>query len=90
VDCRTPEERNPKSDSYIGKSRYSGMNHYLSDHQYVKEHHLDGTPLKINQEFVDFLGSENVEGERLKNHIASLFSRDPIPAYSNEFEVTNK
>lgn len=32
VDCRTEEERDPKSDKYIPKSRYSNINHYISDH----------------------------------------------------------
>jgi glutamate--cysteine ligase catalytic subunit len=32
VDDRTEEERNPESDKFIPKSRYSTINHYLSNH----------------------------------------------------------
>lgn len=41
VDCRTPEERDPTHKNYIPKSRYSSMNHYMSDHIYVKDKHFD-------------------------------------------------
>jgi len=37
VDCRNADERNPESDKYIPKSRYSTMNHYLSDHEYITD-----------------------------------------------------
>jgi len=32
VDCRTEEERNVDSEKYIPKSRYSTINHYISNH----------------------------------------------------------
>jgi len=35
TDCRTDAERDPASSEFIPKSRYSAMNHYISDHQYV-------------------------------------------------------
>jgi glutamate--cysteine ligase catalytic subunit len=41
VDCRTEEERNPESPLYIHKSRYSTMNHYISNHEYVEDRHFD-------------------------------------------------
>jgi len=41
VDCRNEDERNPKSQNYIPKSRYSTMNHYISDHKYVKDKYMD-------------------------------------------------
>ena len=41
VDCRTPDERNPKSELYVPKSRYDTMNHYLSNHKYVKAEYFD-------------------------------------------------
>lgn len=31
VDCRTEDERNPKSENYIYKSRYSSISYYISD-----------------------------------------------------------
>lgn len=42
VDCRTKEERDPKSEKYIPKSRYSSINNYISNHEYVKDSHNDG------------------------------------------------
>jgi len=42
VDCRTEDERNPESENHIPKSRYSSMNNYISNHQYVKDSHNDG------------------------------------------------
>jgi glutamate--cysteine ligase catalytic subunit len=41
VDCRNEEERNPASDKYIAKPRYSTMNHYISNHDYVKDAYFD-------------------------------------------------
>lgn len=31
VDCRTDDERDPKSQNYIPKSRYSSISKYISD-----------------------------------------------------------
>lgn len=45
VDCRKPEEKIPTSLSYIHKSRYSYVSHYLSDHEFVKSVDND-TPFK--------------------------------------------
>lgn len=36
VDCRKPEERDPTSEQYIHKSRYSYVSHYISDHEFVQ------------------------------------------------------
>jgi glutamate--cysteine ligase catalytic subunit len=35
VDCRTKEERDPASNKYIAKSRYSTVSRYISNHEYV-------------------------------------------------------
>jgi len=37
VDCRTPAERDPSSADYIHKSRYSTINSYISEHEYVND-----------------------------------------------------
>lgn len=60
------------------------MNHYLSDHVYVKDKHFDTVQYKSSAEHIAFLKSKGVD-ERLAFHIASLFVRDPVPAYENEF-----
>jgi glutamate--cysteine ligase catalytic subunit len=35
VDCRNKDERDPKHEDYTPKSRYSAINHFLSDHEFV-------------------------------------------------------
>ena len=85
VDCRTEEERDPSSDKYIPKSRYESANYYLSNHAYVKPDYNDATPIPTSQKHINYLREQNVD-ERLANHVATLFSRDPIPAFSSEFE----
>jgi len=35
TDCRTEQERDPKNGNYVPKSRYSAINHYISNHDYV-------------------------------------------------------
>lgn len=86
VDCRTPEERDPKSQKHIPKSRYSSANYYLSTHEFVDpQKHNDATPIKTDPIYVEKLKKEGID-DVLANHVASLFARDPIPAYSNELE----
>lgn len=41
VDCRTPQERDPTHPDFVPKSRYSTINHYLSNHEYVRESYND-------------------------------------------------
>ena len=84
VDCRSKEERDPSNkEKYIPKSRYSTMNHYISDHQYVLDEHQDAIQIPMNQEYRELLGKDI--DDRLANHIARLFTRDPVPTYEGEF-----
>jgi glutamate--cysteine ligase catalytic subunit len=53
VDCRNAEEKDPKSPQYIHKSRYSTMNHYISNHQYVEDRYFDTPRYKVDPEHVD-------------------------------------
>lgn len=86
VDCRNPEERNPSSDKYIHKGRYSAANYYLSQHEFIDhEKHNDASPIPVNERYMMELKNSGVD-ETLARHVASLFARDPIPAYSREFE----
>ena len=86
VDCRNAEELDPTSEHYIPKSRYGTINHYISNHEYVKEEYFDNPQYKVNQAHMDLLMKEGGLDERFAFHIASLFVRDPIPTYSNEHE----
>ena len=48
VDDRTDEEKDPSNPNHIYKSRYSSMNHYISNHEYVKKEHEDTTPIPFS------------------------------------------
>jgi len=55
VDCRTPEERDPKSLQYIHKSRYSPLSHYISNHEFVTDSLNDTQKLKVDAKIVKLL-----------------------------------
>jgi hypothetical protein len=57
----------------------------MSDHIYVKDKHFDTIQYKVNPEHMEYLKKQGVD-ERLAFHIASLFVRDPVPTYDNEFD----
>ena len=61
------------------------MNHYLSNHEYVKGKYFDTPQYKVNPLHMEKLKRAELD-ERLAFHIASLFTRDPIPTYSNEID----
>lgn len=86
VDCRNSEERNPESDKYIPKSRYSSMNHYISRHQYVKDAYFDVPQYKVDPKNVEILKKNGGLDDRLAFHISSLFVRDPMPTYDYEHD----
>ena len=71
------------------KSRYSSMNHYISSHPYVQQHHIDTQPLEPKQEHLDMLHGAGVP-ERLAYHIAQLFVRDPMVIFDNAVELDDK
>jgi glutamate--cysteine ligase catalytic subunit len=86
VDSRTDDEMDPNSENYIPKSRYSGMNHYLSDHPYFASEKInDGIKLKVNHEWYDMLKAEGMS-ERLAYHFASLFVHDSLVIFRDRLE----
>ena len=60
------------------------MNHYISNHKYVKDTHNDSPPINFNQNHKDILTKAGIDS-RLADHIARMFVRDPVPAYEGEF-----
>jgi glutamate--cysteine ligase catalytic subunit len=86
VDCRTGEERDLENPKYVPKSRYSTMNHYISNHQYVTDRHFDTYQYKTDKHHNDILKTEGGIDDRLAHHIASLFVYDPIPTYDVELQ----
>lgn len=86
VDCRSAEERDPTNkEKYIPKSRYSGMNHYISSHEFVKDSHNDAEPIRFDPEHKKMIQEDTEIDDRLAEHIAKMFTRDPVPAYEGEF-----
>ena len=69
VDSRTEDEMNPESESYVYKSRYSGMNHYISLHEYVKKEDTDTPQLKVNPAHFEMLKEAGLD-DVLASHIA--------------------
>ncbi len=69
VDSRTEEEMDPEGPNYFNKSRYSGMNHYISDHQYVRKEDTDTPQLKTNPKHLEMLKEAGVDSS-LASHIA--------------------
>lgn len=83
MDCRTLDEKNPNSENYIPKSRYSTVSRYISNHQYVKGFHNDVRFRKVCAEVRLALIREGLD-ERLADHVAQLFIRSPMPVYEQE------
>jgi len=86
VDCRTEAEKDPNNPSYIAKSRYSTMNHYISSHYYVKDAYFDTPQCQVNPKHMEILTKEGGLDDRLAFHVASLFVRDPVPTYDIEHD----
>lgn len=85
TDCRTDEERDPNSDQFIPKARYSAMNHYISNHEYVTDALNDGGKVRFDEAHKEMLMKDGGLDGRLAEHVAKLFTRDPVPAYEGEF-----
>ena len=85
TDCRTDAERDPNSEQYIPKARYSAMNHYISSHEYVTDNLNDGPKIPFDEAHKQMLKKEGGLDDRLAEHVAKLFTRDPVPAYEGEF-----
>jgi glutamate--cysteine ligase catalytic subunit len=89
VDDRTEEERNPMSNKYIYKSRYSPAYSYISQHEYVQDYHNDYHKFPINQEYLKTM----VEGgipERLSRHFCNLLVRDPLVIFEDKIDIADK
>lgn len=60
------------------------MNHYISNHEYVTDALNDGGPIGFDQAHKELLIKEGGLDDRLAEHVAKLFRRDPVPAYEGE------
>ena len=90
VDSRTDEEKDPNSSNFVPKSRYSTINHYISDHPFFSEDSLnDGKRLKINQEHYELLKNEGMS-DRLAYHFAALFVPDSLVIYKGHTDYNEE
>lgn len=86
VDSRTDEEMDPENENYVHKSRYSGMNHYISKHEYVRKEYTDTPQLKTNPVYLEMLKEAGVD-DVLASHIAQLFVHDAMIIFPDRLEV---
>jgi glutamate--cysteine ligase catalytic subunit len=88
-DPRTDEQMDPNSEKYIPKSRYSTMNHFISDHPYFAGDKInDGIKLKVNRDFYKQL-TEAGMNDRLAYHFASLFVHEALVIFDGHTEYTS-
>ena len=88
VDDRTEEERNPMSEKYIYKSRYSPAYSYISENLYVQDFHNDYPKFPINNEFLETFVQNGIS-KRLAEHFCNLLVRDPLVIFEDKID-TNK
>ena len=88
VDDRTEEERNPMSEKYIYKSRYSPAYSYISENLYVQDFHNDYPKFPINNEFLETIVQNGIS-KRLAEHFCNLLVRDPLVIFEDKID-TNK
>lgn len=84
-DVRTPLERETGS---IPKSRYSSINHYISDHPNFSDPELDDAPpLPYRDEHLDALLEQGVP-ESLAKHVARLVCHDAMIIYKSRTSMS--
>ena len=86
VDDRTEEERNPNSENYIYKSRYSPVYSYIGN---VNKYYNDYPKFPINQEYFKQF-TENGISENLATHFCNLLVRDPLVVFDGKINITDK
>jgi glutamate--cysteine ligase catalytic subunit len=83
VDDRPPQERGLEplttSRRVIAKSRYDSISSYLADSPNNKQEYQD-IPLEMDEEIRQELLEAGFD-EKLANHFAHLFIRDPVVVY---------
>ena len=79
------DDRKPEEFKAINKSRYSTVNHYISNHEFVKESHNDAMKIPIDKNHMEALKHSGID-ERLAYHISAIFARDPVPVYQTELQ----
>lgn len=88
-DDRTDDEKDPSSKNYIYKSRYSNVYSYISDHNYIQDHHNNYPRMPIDNEFVLKMKNKGFP-KRFSEFIAQLFVREPMIVFEKYVNIENK
>ena len=86
IDDRTDEERNPKSEKYIYKSRYSSVYSYIGN---VNNYYNDYPKFPINEEYYKQFIDSGIS-ENLATHFCNLLVRDPLVVFDKKINITDK
>ena len=85
VDDRTEEERNPQSDKYIYKSRYSPVYSYLGN---VNKYFNNYPKFPLNQDYYKQFIEAGIS-ENLATHFCNLLVRDPLVIFDKKINITD-
>ena len=85
VDDRTEEERNPQSDKYIYKSRYSPVYSYIGN---VNKYFNNYPKFPINQDYYKQFIEAGIS-ENLATHFCNLLVRDPLVIFDKKINITD-
>ena len=89
VDDRTKEERDPNSEKYIYKSRYSPIYSYIGDSKFCKDFYNDYPKFPVNKNYYDELVKNDIS-PKLATHFCNLLVRDPLVIFSEKIKVTDE
>ena len=85
VDDRTEEERDPNSDKYVYKSRYSPVYSYIGK---VNKYFNNYPKFPINQEYYNQFIEAGIS-ENLATHFCNLLVRDPLVIFDKKINITD-
>ena len=85
VDDRTEEERDPNSNKYVYKSRYSPIYSYIGK---VNKYYNDYPKFPINQEYYNEFIEAGIS-ENLATHFCNLLVRDPLVIFDKKINITD-
>ena len=86
VDDRTEEERNPKSEKYIYKSRYSPAYSYIGN---VNKYYNNYPKFPINKDYYKEFINSGIS-ENLSTHFCNLLVRDPLVVFDKKINITDE
>ena len=86
VDDRTEEERNPLSEKYIYKSRYSPVYSYIGK---VNKYYNKYPKFPINEEYYKQFIDEGIS-ENLATHFCNLCVRDPLVVFDEKININDE